>query len=46
MNEAMQVASKHAVANYREHLGFAVEVRAGDMFEWAKDNAVMKSERS
>jgi len=30
---AQQVASKHAAANYGEHLGFAVEVRACEMFE-------------
>jgi hypothetical protein len=31
--EAQQVASRHAAANYGEHLGFAVEVRACEMFE-------------
>ena len=31
--EAQQAASKHAAANYGEHLGFAVEVRACEMFE-------------
>lgn len=33
MDEAMQVASKHAAANFGEHVGFAVEVRACDTFE-------------
>ena len=31
--EAQQVASKHAAANFGEHLGFAVEVRACEMYE-------------
>lgn len=31
--EARQVASKHAAANYGEELGFAVEVRACESFE-------------
>ena len=31
--EARQVASKHAAANFGEHLGFAVEVRACEMYE-------------
>jgi len=31
--EAQQAASKHAAANYGEHLGFAVEVRSCEMFE-------------
>ncbi|HVK56729.1 MAG TPA: YciI family protein [Burkholderiales bacterium] len=33
IEEAQQVASKHAAANYGEHLGFAVEVRACEMYE-------------
>jgi len=33
MDEALRVASKHAAANYGEHIGFAVEVRACEMFE-------------
>ncbi len=32
-DEARQVASKHAAANYGEDLGFAVEVRACESFE-------------
>ena len=31
--EARQVASKHAAANFGEHLGFAVEVRGCEMYE-------------
>lgn len=31
--EALWVASKHAAANYGEHLGFAVEVRACDSYD-------------
>ena len=31
--EAQQVASKHAAANFGEHLGFAVEVRGCEMYE-------------
>lgn len=31
--EAQGVASKHAAANYGEHMGFAVEVRPCEMFE-------------
>jgi len=31
--EARRVASKHAAANYGEQLGFAVEVRACEMYE-------------
>jgi hypothetical protein len=31
--EAQEVASKHAAANYGEHIGFAVEVRPCEMFE-------------
>ncbi|MCP1727577.1 hypothetical protein J2T60_001577 [Natronospira proteinivora] len=31
--EARQVAAKHAAANYGEHIGFAVEVRACELFE-------------
>ena len=31
--EAQGVASKHAAANFGEHLGFAVEVRACEMYE-------------
>jgi hypothetical protein len=30
---ALQVASKHAAANYGENLGFAVEVRACDSYD-------------
>ncbi len=30
---AQRVASRHAAANFGEHLGFAVEVRACEMFE-------------
>ncbi|MGH8805035.1 MAG: YciI family protein [Polaromonas sp.] len=33
VEEAQHVASKHAAANFGEHLGFAVEVRACEMFE-------------
>lgn len=33
MEEAQAVASKHAAANYGEHIGFAVEVRACEMYE-------------
>lgn len=33
MDEAEDVASKHAAANYGEHIGFAVELRACDVFE-------------
>ncbi len=43
MDGAMQVASKHAAANYGEHVGFAVEVRACEQFEWSKDGAASKS---
>ena len=43
MDEAMHVASKHAAANYGEHLGFAVEVRACEMFEWDKHEATSKT---
>ena len=31
--EAQRVASKHAAANYGEHLGFAVEVRGCELYE-------------
>lgn len=31
--QAQRTASKHAAANYGEHLGFAVEVRACESFE-------------
>jgi hypothetical protein len=31
--EAQTVASKHAAANYGEHIGFAVEVRKCEHFE-------------
>ncbi len=31
--EAEQVVSKHAAANFGEHLGFAVELRACEMYE-------------
>ena len=31
--EAKAVASKHAAANFGEHLGFAVEVRACELYE-------------
>lgn len=31
--EAQRVASMHAAANFGEHLGFAVEVRACEMYE-------------
>jgi len=31
--EARHVASKHAAANFGEHLGFAVEVRGCEMYE-------------
>ena len=37
MDEAMQAASKHAAANYGEHLGFAVEVRACESFDLSKE---------
>jgi len=33
IDEATSVASKHAAANYGEHLGFAVEVRPCEAFE-------------
>lgn len=33
VEEAQEVASKHAAANYGEHIGFAVEVRPCEMFE-------------
>ena len=33
MEQAQDVASKHAAANYGEHIGFAVEVRACEMYE-------------
>lgn len=33
VEEAQDVASKHAAANYGEHIGFAVEVRPCEMFE-------------
>jgi hypothetical protein len=33
IDDATAVASKHAAANYGEHLGFAVEVRPCEMFE-------------
>ena len=33
IDEATLVASKHAAANYGEHLGFAVEVRACESFD-------------
>ncbi|WP_303909514.1 YciI family protein [Thiohalomonas denitrificans] len=31
--EAQRVASRHAAANFGEHLGFAVEVRACEMYD-------------
>lgn len=31
--EAQRVASQHAAANFGEHLGFAVEVRACEMYD-------------
>ena len=31
--EAQVIASKHAAANYGEHIGFAVEVRPCELFE-------------
>ena len=34
IDEAIEVASKHAAANYGEHIGFAVEVRPCDSFEF------------
>lgn len=37
MDDAMSVASKHPAANYGEELGFAVEVRPCDTFEWGKE---------
>lgn len=33
IEEAELVASKHAAANYGEHIGFAVEVRGCELFE-------------
>lgn len=33
VEEAQSVASKHAAANYGEHLGFAVEVRECETYE-------------
>ena len=33
LDEAKSVASKHAAANFGEHLGFAVEVRQCDRYE-------------
>ena len=33
VDEAQRVASKHAAANYGEHIGFAVEVRACEVYE-------------
>jgi hypothetical protein len=33
VDEAQSVASKHAAANFGEHLGFAVEVRRSDTYE-------------
>ena len=33
LEEALAVASKHAAANFGEHLSFAVELRACDTFE-------------
>ncbi len=33
MEEAQEAASKHAAANYGEHMGFAVEIRACEMYE-------------
>ena len=33
MDEAKSVASKHAAANFGEHLGFAVEVRRRETYE-------------
>jgi hypothetical protein len=33
MDEATSVASKHAAANYGEHIGMAVEVRAYESFD-------------
>ena len=32
-DEAQDVASKHAAANYGEHIGFAVEVRGCEIFD-------------
>lgn len=34
IDEAIQVASKHAAANYGDHIGFAVEVRPCVSFEF------------
>lgn len=36
MTEAVDVATRHAAANYGEHLGFAVEVRECDLFELSR----------
>lgn len=35
IDEATSAASKHAAANYAEHVGFAVEVRPRETFESA-----------
>lgn len=37
--EAQDIASKHAAANYGEHIGFAVEVRPCEMFEGCEFSA-------
>lgn len=36
MTDAVEVATKHAAANYGEHLGFAIEVRECDLFELSR----------
>jgi hypothetical protein len=36
MDQAMRVVAKHAAANYRQHLGFAVEARGDDTDEWGQ----------
>jgi len=33
-DEAKEIASKQAAANYGEQIGFAVEVRVCDAYEW------------